>query len=1002
MLKKFPTILLLLFILSPIFSVTIGDGWWIQKPIDKAIFVGLENVKESDVLPSVTPLIGTNYSQENVDRVIEQLLDSGNFVTVEVFPSPTDETKSSSILYFEVVETLPLGTYQIKGNKLITKDVLTKNFPLKSGELFNLSNIKETVNFMKDVYRNKGFDTVDITYTYETNNDGNAIDLSFQIVEYDWYYNKPIKGFDFTGLINSEKSELEDITFAYIGKTFTKSLFKEIETKLNNLLKFSVIETEAVRGGLANSDLYIHISLTELPVIESINFVGNTGIKSKVMIDTLSLKVGEFLSLSKVNTGSAELKALYIERGYTDVVVDSSYTIDESTNKISLTYDLVEGRQSKVDQINFVGVEKLAISEVKKAVTTKVQSLFNSGNYNEQTILDDRNAIELAYRNNGFIDAKVVDVLYEEIPQDKPELKKLSITFVIEEGSQWFLGSIGVEGNKIYSNETLMSVLTITPGSVLNISKIQSNISAIADIYWNDGYVENTIDIKEKRDTDNNTISYTVVIQERGQARVENVIIRGLTKTKEYVLLRELTLNQGDIFSKQKYIQSAQNLFNTGLLTDVVPSISYGTQENSVVVTYTVTEGNQMNIGFGATFGGNVEGFPVSGFLSWEDSNVGGTGRDLTISTELSPDSQSATIKFADTWVKDKRWSNSLNLGFKRSNISNALILGDGSPTTQDRDNEAYPFPYTSYEAWVEDGKGSPDATYLMPYTSYKISLGYNTGYTFVFDAGRLSIAGGPSLTLNRAIYDETLYTPYDYLIGRYQQQWELSNRLSLSLSWDGRDLVKNTTKGYIVSQNFVYAGGILGGLSNYLRSSTSASGFLKLFEIPGETKPTPIVVSINTTVSFLFDQYYPEDGNYSNPWVTGISASMYEYLYIDGMTIARGIEPQFYKEFLWDSSLETSIQIAENVLWGEAFISATGVSGDLATLNSSPLDWYFSMGAGIRLKIPGFPLGLYIVKNARIEDGNPFSWDYGSIFHNPDNENSGLKLVLAITSTLY
>ncbi len=155
--------------------------------------------------------------------------------------------------------------------------------------------------------------------------------------------------------------------------------------------------------------------------------------------------------------------------------------------------------------------------------------------------------------------------------------------------------------------------------------------------------------------------------------------------------MREITFKPGDIFSKKKYIQSAQNLFNTGLLTDVVPSINYGTQPNSLVVIYTVTEGNQMNIGFGATFGGNVEGFPVSGFLSWEDSNVGGTGRDLEISTELSPDSQSANISFSDTWVGDKRWSNGLNLSFKRSNISNALILGDGSPTTKDRDSNAYP-----------------------------------------------------------------------------------------------------------------------------------------------------------------------------------------------------------------------------------------------------------------------------------------------------------------------
>lgn len=963
--KLFPILLLLLFAITPIFSEENNQNntpWWIDSPIKDVVFVNLENVKEAEVKDIVLPLIGSNYSQQQVDSIVKQLIETGKIVTVDVFPSPTSDAKDESILFFEVVETLPLGSYQINGNKLVTKEAITTNFPLKKNQLFSLDLLTQAQEHIRKVYKDKGYDTVNISYSYETNADASAIDVSFQIIESDWFTNKPIKGFTFNNLKNVDKEELEDIVFPYIGKPFSQTLFDEIEDKFNNLMKFSLFEAEAVRGGLSNTDLYFNFTFTELPLINSIIFEGNNGIKSKVLSDKISLKIGDFLSLSKVNTGESELINIYTERGYADVTIDSSYTINEENNTLELVYIINEGRQSKVEQINFSGVEKLSLNEVKKAVSTKVQSLFNSGNFDESTIIADRAAIELVYQQNGFIDAKVKEVLYEEIPQEKPNLKKLGITFVIEEGEQWFLGSIEVVGNNVFGDEVFENVITMSPGSVLDISKIQNIISSIADVYWDEGYVENTIDIKEDRDDENNVISYKVIITEKGQATIENIIINGLTKTKEYVLMREITFKPGDIFSKKKYIQSAQNLFNTGLLTDVVPSINYGTQPNSLVVIYTVTEGNQMNIGFGATFGGNVEGFPVSGFLSWEDSNVGGTGRDLEISTELSPDSQSANISFSDTWVGDKRWSNGLNLSFKRSNISNALILGDGSPTTKDRDSNAYPFPYTSYEAWENDGKKSPDSQYLMPYTSFKISLGYNTGYTFLFDAGRLSIAGGPSITLNKAVFDDTIYTPYDYLIGRYQQAWGLSNRLALSLTWDGRDLINNTTKGYIVSQNVAYAGGILGGLSNYIRSSTSASGFLKLFDIPGE-KPTPVVVSLNSTASFMFDQFYPEDGNFGGAWTTGISASMYEYLYIDGMTIARGIEPKFYKEFLWDSSLETSIQIAQNVLWGEAFISATGVSGDLSSIGSSPLDWYFAMGVGIRLKIPGFPLGLYLVK---------------------------------------
>ena len=65
---------------------------------------------------------------------------------------------------------------------------------------------------------------------------------------------------------------------------------------------------------------------------------------------------------------------------------------------------------------------------------------------------------------------------------------------------------------------------------------------------------------------------------------------------------------------------------------------------------------------------------------------------------------------------------------------------------------------------------------------------------------------------------------------------------------------------------------------------------------------------------------------------MSGISASKYEYLYIDGITIARGIVPEFYFEFLWDSSLEFSISLRECPL-GRGLVSATGGSFELATV---------------------------------------------------------------------
>jgi outer membrane protein insertion porin family len=288
-----------------------------------------------------------------------------------------------------------------------------------------------------------------------------------------------------------------------------------------------------------------------------------------------------------------------------------------------------------------------------------------------------------------------------------------------------------------------------------------------------------------------------------------------------------------------------------------------------------------------------------------------------------------------------------------------------------------------------------------MTYTYYRISLGYNTGYTFMFQPGSLNVGGGIAVGLNYAQYDDNVYDPYERLIWLYHDTWQFSNRLSLSFAWDGRDLIENTSRGYYLSQAFTYAGGILGGLSNYIRTSSSASGYLTLFTFDLNEKQANVVLGVTTSLSAMLPQY-------SKHYDTGVwdwydakeGATRYEMLYIDGMNTGRGFQVIFDQAYLWDNQVSISWPLAQNVLSAELYASATGVSPDLNTIKATDLAWYFSMGAGVKLKVPGFPLGLYLVKNATYID-DAFSWEGGNIFKGT-SADSGLSLVLAITTTLY
>ncbi len=155
-------------------------------------------------------------------------------------------------------------------------------------------------------------------------------------------------------------------------------------------------------------------------------------------------------------------------------------------------------------------------------------------------------------------------------------------------------------------------------------------------------------------------------------------------------------------------------------------------------------------------------------------------------------------------------------------------------------------------------------------------------------------------------------------------------------------------------------------------------------------------------SVGFMFKQWWDNDGycsydDHGTGWTwheAAEGATAYEMFYIDGMNIARGFDAETHLSFLWNNQIELSYPIVLDILNVEVFGSATAAVNTLEDLKWNQLEWYFAFGAGVRLSIPGFPLGLYLVQNATIKDGTA-SWV-------TDGNIGSLNLVLAISTSLY
>ncbi len=832
----------------------------------------------------------------------------------------------------------------------------------------------------------------------------------------DWYYGKEISEFSFSGLKNISESDISRVLYQYRYKPFSDELFNDMMDQLYKVDGIDFFTADAEKND--NGELKIVFMLYEFPRITAIRYEGNDKVKARDLRDAVtSLSVGMFIDPSQkapFETAKAAITSLYYKRGFQEIPIEYKLIENAEANTIEVVFDITEGDQTRITQILFTGNDHFDAATLRKQMESKVKSLFNNGYLNTDKLKADIGKIVSYYQTNGYIDVIVSDPVIEYVESKSAKFKEAIVTYNINEGLQWFYGGLEVSGNTIFSDEQIKNAQRMKIGSVLNIGQVQNEYSAIADLYYNDGYISNGMNMRDERDDTNMTVKFYLDITEGPQATVEQIIISGLDKTKEYVMRRELEIHPGDIFSKAKLITSAQNLYNTGLLENLDYDLMYGQAENSVILDFKLQEGRTKDIQFGATFGGTLNSFPVSGFVQWTDHNLGGRGQELGISMTLSPDTQSASISFGDKWFGNYRWANSFSLGFSHSSHSDELQKGIGAPEYYNGRNSSktWPLGFDSSEQWRNANNEYPSSRYLMKYDLLTFSLGYNTGYTFIYDVGRLSVHGGLNISLNKALFDSK-YVPFEKLIYQYSLRWQFSNKLSLGIQWDGRDYITNTTKGYVLGASVTYAGGLLQGLSNYVKTSANAAGYLKLFSFQTkEEKTKNIMLCASTSANFMLPQFYNYNKIYGDNKDWGLAfydpklgATKYEMLYIDGMTIGRGFNSVVDQSFLWDNMLEISYQLVDNVIQAEAFISATGVNSELDDIKNG-INWYFATGAGIKLKIQGFPLGLYLVKNATYRFQNvgdterTFRWHGGNYFHG-SSDTSGMSLVLAISTSL-
>jgi outer membrane protein insertion porin family len=822
--------------------------------------------------------------------------------------------------------------------------------------------------------------------------DDSVQDLATDSLPGEWYQGKPIRDIRFNGLRNVDSVELEGIVAPFRGRLFDDDVFWELQGRLYALEYFELISPTAVPADVMGNGVVIRFTVTERPIASRILFEGNRGIRNATLQDAVSLKVNDVVTQIKLRIDERAIVQTYLEKGYPDVTVRSETSAGKDDSSITVTFFIEEGEMLAITDIIFEGNEQYSSRTLKGQLSLKPKAFLNDGAFQEAKLTTDRLAITQYYRDRGFVDAEVLDVV-RDVQKDEKGNNNMTLTFKVSEGNRYTFSGVTFEGNRLFSTEELSALILSEIGQTVNARRLETDLQRVADLYYKNGYIFNTINRSEERDREAGTLGYTVSIVERGRAHIENIIVVGNEKTKTEVILREIPLESGDVFSNVKVMDAWRNLYNLQYFSMVAPDTPEGSVDGLMDLVFTVEEQPTMNIEFGASFSSSSspDELPISGQFKWTDTNFLGYGNQLSIDLTASTVTQSISTSYTQSWIFGVPLSASFGLTFQHT--QNTAALDNLAPFFNGDETYAFPDGFESRQEYVDTSMISQSA-FRMDYQQWQIAPSVSSGYRFSTPLGNLSVGGGLSLGFKMNQYDDAIYRPFDPTLRGSNGVWTPAFTVGTSVALDQRDIYYDPSSGYYTIQRFSYHGILDVEKEQYLRSDSDAEWFVTLVDLPvSDTWNFKVVLGIHSGLSFILPNF------------RGVSRQSIENvnkLSIDGMFTARGWSSEYSVKGmgLWENWLELRIPLVQNILAWDFFFDAAEVADKPENIfgtdaNGTPFieRMRFSLGGGLRFAIPQFPFRLGLAKRFRVTDGD-VQWY--------DDPLLGLNFVLSFTIPTY
>ena len=571
---------------------------------------------------------------EDVRASIQRLFATGEYDDVAV-----DATVENGNVHLRFITTpaLFIGNVSSQGvpeppneSQIITA---TK---LQLGTMFSAHDVQQATESITELLNRNGFFHPAVTPNVKIRSDVQQIDIGFQILP------GPRARFGGLQITGSPGRSMASILRATGWKGF------------RNWFPWRPLTDSRLQSGVENvRSLYLKqnyllskIRLTSLPLDVESNRVTptldiNPGPKVDVKLAGAKLSKARLQSLLPIyqeraldtdllREGSRNLTNYFQSRGY----FEAGATFNEdraSAEQEYVEYTVDTGARHKLVLLDIEGNKYFTTSTLRERMYMTPAGFlrFPRGRYSREYRDRDITAIRDLYVANGFRDVQVTSRQVDDY-QAKPN--QIAVFIDISEGPQWFVAKLDIQGAPAQDQKYLRSILHSTEGQPYSEVNVASDRDNVLQYYYDNGYPDAKFEFTSEPATAHH-VNLVFLITPGPRKYVRRVVVTGLRVTRPSLVLKRISLKEGDALSQSQITDSQRRLYDLGIFSRVDTAIQNPDgDEPTKTVLYATEEAHRYSF----TSGIGAEIARIGGGTTTLDQPAGATGFSPRVTLGIS------------------------------------------------------------------------------------------------------------------------------------------------------------------------------------------------------------------------------------------------------------------------------------------------------------------------------------------------------------------------------